>query len=490
MSVAFLFFWLDIGLVPIGLAGRRRKTLNHRRMANKTLAVPGLLFLIILIQDVCTAQKLQPLRISDDKRYIVYNDGTPFLWLGDTAWELIHRLDRKEVNLYLSDRASKGFTMIQTVILAELDGLNTPNAYGHRPLIRNDPAVINEDYFDHVDYVLRKAEELGLYVGLLPTWGDKFNLMGGVGPLILNPQNAEVYGKILARRYAGQDNIIWILGGDRMPQSDVQYATIRSMAKGIRSMDSTHLMTYHPRGGNKATDAFNEPWLDFDMFQAGHTRQSRDYRYVAESHRMEPPRPVVNGEPRYENIQDRFWEPGIHDWLDDADVRVTAYWTMISGAAGYTYGCNDVWQMYSMDRSPVLNARTGWKEALHLPGPRHMGFLKDLFTALPWQKMQFRQDLIAGENPEDSGYIVCAMGQDKDFLLAYTPEGRAIALDLSPLNAQTVRAYWFNPRSGRSVYIGELNTTESHLFEPWARGRGSDFVLVVLDADASFGLPG
>jgi hypothetical protein len=56
-------------------------------------------------------------------------DGRPFFWLGDTAWELFHRLNREEATRYLEDRASKGFTVIQAVALAELDGLNTPNAY-------------------------------------------------------------------------------------------------------------------------------------------------------------------------------------------------------------------------------------------------------------------------------------------------------------------------------------------------------------------------
>ena len=90
-------------------------------------------------------------------RYLVTERGEPFFYLGDTAWELFHRLTREEADLYLKDRAAKGFTVIQAVALAELDGLNTPNAYGDMPLHRNDPTQPNEAYFRHVDWVIDRA---------------------------------------------------------------------------------------------------------------------------------------------------------------------------------------------------------------------------------------------------------------------------------------------------------------------------------------------
>ena len=109
------------------------------------------------------------LEITDNGRYLQTEDGTPFFWLGGTAWELLHRLNREEVIAYLDNRAAKGFTVIQTVALAELDGLNTPNAYGHKPLMDNDPTRLNDAYFKHVDFVFSEAERRGMYIGFLPT---------------------------------------------------------------------------------------------------------------------------------------------------------------------------------------------------------------------------------------------------------------------------------------------------------------------------------
>ena len=125
-----------------------------------------------------SGQKLPLLKISDDKHYIVTRNDKPFFWLGGTAWEMIHRLNREEIEYYLNDRVDKGFTVIQTVILAELDGLNIPNAYGNLPLIDKDPSKLNEKYFEHVDFAVQQAAKRGIYVGLLPTWGDIFNKNG------------------------------------------------------------------------------------------------------------------------------------------------------------------------------------------------------------------------------------------------------------------------------------------------------------------------
>ena len=379
----------------------------------------SLLVTLLLLSLLARGQALPLLKISEDRRYLVTEDNQPFFWLGDTAWELIHRLDKSEIDRYLQDRAEKGFTLIQTVILAELDGLNTPNAYGETPLINNDPEKLNEAYFELVDYLVAKAGQMGMYVGLLPTWGDKFNKKWGTGPEIFTPENAEKYGELLAKRYRDHSNLVWILGGDRAMENDNHYQIIRSMAKGIRSFDEDHLITFHPVGAKKATDFFSEDdWLDMDMFQSGHSRMAKDYQFVLEARASNRIKPVINGEARYENIPDRFWEDKHHGWLDDADVRVAGYWSMLSGAAGYTYGCNDVWQMYASNRAPIINARTGWQAALDLPGASHMGYMKKLFEALPWQQLRLDQSLILGENPENESYMLASKDRKLDLIFA------------------------------------------------------------------------
>ena len=332
-----------------------------------------------------TSQNLPALKISKDQSYIVTADNKPFFWLGDTAWEMIHRLNKEEIRHYLEDRAHKGFTVIQTVILAELNGIDTPNVYGHLPLIDQDPTKLNEPYFELIDYAIGVADSLGLYLALLPTWGDKFNQKWGVGPVIFNPENAQKYTRLLSMRYRKYKNIIWILGGDRIPEEIEHFDIVNAMAKGLKSARGKQLVSYHPSGSKIASEFFDEKWLDLDMFQSGHIRSGKDYEYVHKSQKNSSPRPVINGEPRYENIPDRFWENKDYGWLDDTDARIAGYWSILSGAAGHTYGCNDVWQMYSINKKPEISARTGWKEALNLPGSTHMKYMRSLIESFPWQ---------------------------------------------------------------------------------------------------------
>lgn len=323
------------------------------------------------------------LTISENKRYIVKENGEPFLWLGDTALELFHRSDKEEAVKYLKNRAAKGFTVIQAVVLAEYNSLSIPNAYGDIPLINNDPAKPNEKYFEHVDFIVNKAEELGLFIGMLPTWGDKFNKRWGIGPEIFTRKNAETYDKYLGNRYK-EKPIIWILGGDRIPEEDEDFEIINAMAKGLRKGDSgNHLITYHPMGEHSSSEFFHgADWLDLNMFQSGHgTLNNQSYKWVIKDYNTNPVKPVLNGEPCYED-HPIGWNPE-NDWFDDFDSRRDGYWCMLSGACGHTYGNHNIWQMLQKGYDPVSSARTPWNQALDYPGAFQAGYMKRLFESRP-----------------------------------------------------------------------------------------------------------
>ena len=81
------------------------------------------------------------LRVSDNRRFLVHDDGTPFFYLADTGWALLQRLTLAETERYLRDRAAKGFTAIQVVGISEFDGLSVPNQNGDLPLIDQNRRV-------------------------------------------------------------------------------------------------------------------------------------------------------------------------------------------------------------------------------------------------------------------------------------------------------------------------------------------------------------
>lgn len=219
-------------------------------------------------------KKLPLLKITENGRFFQTENGDPFFYLAETGWEIFHRATREEADLILSDRASKGFNVIQATTLAERDGLRTPNSYGHLPFTGSglDPTLPNEPYWDHVDWVINHANALGIYVALLPAWGDKWCLLNSIGPEIFNPKNAKQFSLWLSNRYKNA-GIIWLTGGDRMIRHNSDLEIIRGFAEGLKQGDDgRHLQTYHPYGGKSSSRFVHaEPWLDFHMLQSGVT---------------------------------------------------------------------------------------------------------------------------------------------------------------------------------------------------------------------------
>jgi hypothetical protein len=431
----------------------------------------------------------QSLRVSPDKRHLLYGDGTPFFYLGDTAWELFHRLDREEADLYLEDRAAKGFTVIQAVALAELNGLTEPNRYGHLPLENDDPTRPNEDYFKHVDYVVNKAEMMNVFIGLLPTWGDKWNGLGRAKE-IFTPDNARTYGAWIGNRYKDKP-VIWILGGDRNPETEAHKAIIRAMAEGIRSaVGNKQLITFHPMGQASSADFFhNDAWLDFNMFQSGHSAYNLpNYEKALAARSMEPPKPVLDGEPRYED-HPVDWKPA-KGWFEDFDVRQAAYWSLLSGACGHTYGNHNIWQFYQKDRQPISSARTPWKEALEQPGAEQMSHLKDLFESRPWQKLVPDPSLVTVHDTSRNA-VRAARADDGTCIIVYMPAGEPAKIDLSKISDRNVNAWWYNPGNGATARIGKFKNSNVKEFDPPGEAfLGNDWVLVLDAAGKNFDPPG
>lgn len=429
------------------------------------------------------------LKVSENNRFLVFDDGTPFFYLADTGWELFHRLSKTDAEKYLENRREKGFTVIQAVILAELDGLNTPNMEGEKPLIDNDPTKINEAYFKHVDWVIKKAEEKGIFIGLLPTWGDKVDKQWGVGPVIFNAENAEKYGEIVGMRYKDFKNIIWINGGDRQGGGN-NFPVWNALAKGIKKYDKNHLMTFHPMGYNSSSKWFhNEKWLDFNMMQTGHSERSYEVysKLMVADYNLKPVKPTFDGEPRYED-HPHNWKPEELGWFDDADVRQAAYWNLFTGGFGHTYGCHAIWQMLAPGREPVGFARNTWQKDLDLPGAWDMIHVRNLMESRPFTDRIPFQEIVKNENQKMTEFITATRG--RDYVMVYIPTGLAAQLDLKLCGWPKAKGWWYNCQTGEAEFFGEMETSQEKSFQPKTGGRENDWVLVLDNAKINFKKPG
>ncbi len=478
--------------LPIGLDARGGMTIVTLVQFTPGRFIASVLLVSLGLAGPLGAAEHGRLRVAASHHYLEYADGTPFFYLGDTAWTLFSRLSRDEAGRYLANRAAKGFTVIQAVVLAPEGGLTVPDANGDLPLIGQDLAQPNEAYFKHVDAVVAQAAELGLCMGLLPSWGSYWK-QGGKAPGWFTPAKARGFGAFLGRRYRDQP-VIWILGGDQDVGSPEDRAVIDALAAGLREGDGgAHLITYHPRGPGFSSDALGDAaWLDFNMVQSSHGAHDHDNGLFAEhDYALTPPRPTLDGEPRYEQMPVGFYfkDTSRLDRFDDADVRQAAYWSLLAGACGHTYGNNNVWQFWQPGREPVLWANQSWADSLDSPGAFQMGLVRRLFEARPFTRLAPAPAMLR-DAPAGAAKVRAACATDGSFAFIYSPRGEHFTVDKSFLKARRTREIWYDPRYGASYLV---HTTDTHGFQtytPPTSGRGQDWVLIIEDAGANWPLPG
>jgi Protein of unknown function (DUF4038)/Putative collagen-binding domain of a collagenase len=437
-------------------------------------------------------QGIPQLSVSANHRFLQTSEGKPFFWLGDTGWLLFSKSTQEEAIVYLDDRKAKGFNVVQVM---GLHNLSLKNAYGDsalidknvaQPKITDGNSIHNPDeydYWDHIDFVIDQAAERGLFIGFVPVWGSNIKA--------ITPEQAKAYALFLTQRYGSKSNIIWLNGGD-VKGSDA-LDTWNVLGQTLRENDKKHLITYHPRGRYCSSDWFHTAgWLDFNMAQSGHRTYEQDtlsaekrhygednWRYIQDDYAKTPTKPILDGEPSYENIPYGLHDPKMPRW-NAAEIRRYGYWSVFAGAFGFTYGHNSVMQMFKneADEEASYAPLMTWKEGLKAEGAGQIQHLKQLMESDPhYFDRKPAQDLVLNQGKRYD-YIVAT--QSSNSILAYTYTGRNIELDLSALKNKKWKAFWFNPRNGGKTYFSTVKRAKMLSFNPPnVPQNGNDWVLVL-----------
>lgn len=436
-----------------------------------------------------------------------------FFWMGDTAWLLFHNLKWEEIQLYLRNRAQKGFNVIQAVAVHHFPARN---AYGEEAFLAGDVTKPDTDnsYWKLVDHTIREAASLGLYIALFPHWG---NLAKEI-----SMDQMKSYVQFLTERYGKEPNIIWMTGGDTKGNEAKEYWN--TMGSMLKKACPNQLVTFHPFGRTSSIDYFAEqPWMDFHLFQSGHrrydqktlgawddshTKQASDkpyygednWRYVQEVAKLKERKPILDAEPSYEHIpqglhlkEEPYWNP--------QQVRRYAWWSVLAGACGFTYGHNSIMQFYNGVGEGAFFVKLPWKDALHAPGSDAMTVLARLMNQiLPmhWQNAGMAKEMLAGdciwqEEQKEERILVFQAGP---WVLCYTYSGKTIKLDGSCLkkiiriqeeeNGQNLanpkaEYWWINPVTGVESYSGSFEIQEETILFPVPRGDDShqDWLLLL-----------
>ncbi len=436
------------------------------------------------------------LGISTNNRYLIKQDSTPVYLLGGTAWTMPENCTREDVDFYLNDRKEKGFNYVQIVAARDLNTssisnaattatMNPENKYGFRPFEWNDKKKANvskpvtveggspddpNDYWDHLDYIVRKTQEMDMYVGLLPVWGTYYINNWKADMILFDETSAKTYGYFLGNRYKSYRHIIWILGGDTPADQKYDARSIyRAMAEGIANgisgfsvtWDEEHqvweniMLSYH---GRKASAQFfnNDAWLRINMV---YEDDPGLYGNLSAYYNKTPARPIIEGECWYEGYA--------HDGgLKTAQlIRRQMYDVFFGGGlAGYVYG---VASSSPGAGDQVLKFQDGWRDRLDLEGANQVRYLKALLDQHEWWKWEPAQQVILDGKGEGETLKTACLSTYGNEILVYFADNTPASIDLRVLTKEgQAIATWYDPRNGDRQQEGGYPTNTTPVFSP------------------------
>jgi hypothetical protein len=379
------------------------------------------------------------LKISDNGRYFLDRNGQPFFWQGDTDWELFHVYTASEARSLLKKRQSQGFNVVQvmaTGVFAEASLKQGVMKTGLprqaiQPWLNNDPLQPNETYFRRMDAIVKAAQQCGivLVVGVYHAQDVDHGR--------INITNVGPWAAYLANRYKNAPNIVWSMYPHAKESSE---PIVRAAITGLQDGDAgAHLITLHPDPAPTSSSFMHgEPRIAFNTLQSWSTEPT-NYGMTRADCLLMPPKPVVDGEARYEG----------EDRTTAFQARRPGYWACMAGGF-YSYGHGNNW----------LSPRT-WTQWWDSPGARQMKIMGDLFRSLDWWNLVPDQNVL--DNPGKTD--VAARGAHGNWLLAYF-----IAPSVSPVNlaeittASKVEVSWINPATGENLRMGTFSNTGVRAF--------------------------
>ncbi len=385
--------------------------------------------------------------VSDDGWHLAHADGTPFFWLGDTAWCGPVAADEQSWDAYLSDRQAKHFNVIQFVT-TQWRMIYT-DAEGRSAFAGHAKIGINPQFFQRLDHYFDAINDAGMVASPVLVW-----TLGDSPGAYLPEDQKVVLAKYMVARYGGH-HCLWILGGDGIYRDERGEEWSR-IGHAVFGDNPRRPATMHPQGQYWCAETFRDDgWYGFNIYQSGHGDGEGAYRWLATGPPStewanEPHHPTINSEPPYE-AHVAYQSKERHTAFS---VRRASYWSLlVSPTAGVTYGGGGIWGWHLEPRIPADHLGAGytpaWYDGIHLPGSGDMGRLFEAFASVEWWRLRPAQELLAAQPGDDDAekFVAAAKTENGDTVVVYTPAGGSVSLTPSPLPSPA-RARWFEPRTG------------------------------------------
>lgn len=397
--------------------------------------------------------------ITPNGHYFV-RDGKPFFWLGDTAWTIANLYTPAEAEEYLDHRSRQGFTVINVMMVFTGGPGVKPNSGdvgGNLPFLNWNPATPNEAFFKNIDRVLTAARARNLILAIMPCGGSSGAYVKKQH--IFTEANVREYGRWLGRRYKNVPNLIWVNGFD-LKTSEYPEIT-RALTAGLQEGDGgSHLITFHPGGGNSSSYFHTEKWLSYNTIQTW-SDYWRIHSLVLADYVRQPVKPVVMAEGAYEEGPEYPSRP-----ITPLAVRKQAWWAFLAGGF-YTYGHNDMWR-----KNPT------WRASLDSPGARQMVILKHVLAPRSWWTLQPDQSVMALGTGCDKTLNAAALSSNRDWAVVYLSSRNPVTIDFGKITASgNVRITWIDPETGESTAAGTFPSSGLHSLTPSLKSEDAVLLL-------------
>ena len=419
-----------------------------------------------------------PIKLSPSGTYLLDHDDRPTIINGDTAWSVIVQLTKQDAELYLTDRANKGYNLILVNLLEHWFSDNAPaNLYGDQPFTTpGNFTTPNEAYFAHADWVINKAAEKGITVLLTPLYLG-FNQNQGWQHEVQNNSLAAMrtYGRYVGNRYKNFPNIIWVIGGDTDPTP--YSAKVLEFVAGIKDYDTTHLMTAHTVPEHGTVDYWpNQPWLNLNNI---YTYVNSHPLALSEYNRT-PFKPFFLLETYYE--REHSSTPLM--------LRRQAYWSILSGGLlGHIFGNCPMWH-FTTTTGNYFCTTAPWQGQLDSTGSTNLWYVGRLFQSREFEKLvpDENHTVVTAGYQSGNTLATSARTSNGSTIISYIPTQRAVTVDMSKISGGgQAQAWWYNPRTNTASVVGMFATTGTQNFTP---PDSNDWLLVIDSAALNLPAPG
>jgi hypothetical protein len=375
--------------------------------------------------------------------HLNHEDGTPFFWLGCTAWNGGLKSTTEEWEHYLSHRAAHGYNVIQ-LVGTQWRGCDQ-NSEGEVAFTGSGRIDLNPGFFKHFDTKMDRVNAHGHVAGLVLLWALPFGTGMELSPgYYLPDKEAILLARYMVARY-GAHHVVWILGGDGQFYGELEDRWLH-IGREVFKDKPQGLSTLHPHGVSWIGEIYgDEDWFDIDGYQSSHGTGERTVNFInrtiAEGWEKNPPKPVINLEPCYEQIRNAIFED---------DVRNACYWSIFAAPpSGITYGANGIWPWIREGEKPLNHRYTPevdtWDRSIELPGSGQIGYLGTFMRSFNWWDLLPAQQLLLLQPGEEDfrRHLAILKSKDSQQILVYFPLKMRAKL-LLPLGS-TYRASWYNP---------------------------------------------